>query len=788
MTRPQSKDDNSQMTVPGCLLMLLSLAVLSVVAVYLVTWRHPVSGAPLSRWVSIIVPLLAAALCYGGGTAILKFLGVAVDVEQKEEFPNRSEEIEAPARGIQIQDEQQGGTPPPLPKATMEHQIACTCGNVLSLSEDMAGSTVTCSCGRAVLVPSSSEQPAQAIMKDLPPPVPDLQLAEDTPPKRQLSIGIVSPKQALLRIERGTESRRRAAVMVALTADAVWIQETWGLREVPLRGLVIEMRSSGTVVTLTLGSEPAAEKLTLTFPSAGQAERWYGEAREKQRQLGPDSSLLDRKPPEGVALVQEAPPVPREVLGRVEFTGSSQWEADRGLQLRAGILGADAVVDVYRHKVPGVSGSRHATGLAIRVEDADARNRLRMKWYAEEVCALVNRLLLLLVLQGVLLFWVGFRSPGKSNLDSPTGETPEQMLTSAWLGVGLVFAWPLIVVILLWLFRWPQLLRAAGLATLAATAGRGLMVWLAHFLAVLTTGTTLAESKLWILFDPVDWCFVIFGVVLCLRAWRLADDARQILPEDLQTVPVGRKTCSRGLAGITAVYALGLLWLAGTHRYQASAHLLQPGVDSRREHEALLALNEGAAQANRGDLVSAEQSFQRSLQLWEKLAPGPSAPAEYRASLARTLYNLGWLRQKQGRNDEAEPFYSRAVALADELPQEDTEFKEFMASARHTLADLRDRKELKQLVDKDKKAAGIYEEAQKAQVQDQKEKAQSFYQEAITLWEEVYALSNSEEYRTFAAARLAAACHTLGELQQQLGNRQAAEAALKKAIEWEKKR
>jgi hypothetical protein len=46
--------------------------------------------------VAIIVPLLAAALCYGIGTAILKVLGLAVDVEQKEEYPNRSEGIEAP--------------------------------------------------------------------------------------------------------------------------------------------------------------------------------------------------------------------------------------------------------------------------------------------------------------------------------------------------------------------------------------------------------------------------------------------------------------------------------------------------------------------------------------------------------------------------------------------------------------------------------------------------------------------------------------------------------------------
>src|SRR5262249_34416693 len=154
-----------------------------------------------------------------------------------------------------------------------------------------------------------------------------------------------------------------------------------------------------------------------------------------------------------------------------------------------------------------------------------------------------------------------------------------------------LFAWPLVLLALLWVLRWPQLLRLTGLAVLAVTTGRGLTVWGAHLLAVLTAGSPPPDARVWMLADPVDWAFVIAGAVLGRQAWRLAGEARQMLPPELQAAPDSRRAWSRGLLAVTGVYALALAGVAGLARYQGSSYLLQPGVDPRREQEALVALN-----------------------------------------------------------------------------------------------------------------------------------------------------------------------------------------------------
>jgi tetratricopeptide (TPR) repeat protein len=117
----------------------------------------------------------------------------------------------------------------------------------------------------------------------------------------------------------------------------------------------------------------------------------------------------------------------------------------------------------------------------------------------------------------------------------------------------------------------------------------------------------------------------------------------------------------------TAPAALGLVTVVGISRYDTSAYLLQPGADPLREQQALLALNEGAAQAQNGNLEAADRSFQQALRLWEELTAKPSVPSLYRANLTQTLYNLAWLRHKKGRLDEAEAYYARAVAVGERV-------------------------------------------------------------------------------------------------------------------------
>jgi len=575
--------------------------------------------------------------------------------------------------------------------------------------------------------------------------------------------------------------------MAALTTEAIWIQDTWQLRRVLLHNLEGIESCPGKQLILVCRPETSAEKMTLTFASLPERERWAKEIETRRQEIQTSLPVNTAYLPEGVALVKRMPDTAYVVVDRVGFTAQTPWAADRGVQLRAGMRGADAVIDLERRKCPELGwGGRHVSGAAVRIDNAGARQRVRLRWYAEETSSLGQRMLLLLLIQATALFLLAVLRAGPARLHMPTGETLPQTLADAGMGMAIIFAWPLLLLAFLWLLRWSQLVRLAGLAVLAATTGRGLTVWLAHVLAVQTSGAALSDSNLWILLDPVDWAFIIMGIVLCVRAWRLAGDAQRIVPQELQVASTARRAWARGLLGVTGVYVLGILAFVATARYQASAYLLEPGVDPQREHQALQALNEGAALANNGALDAADKSLQRSLHLWEELTRRGKAPAEYRANLATSLNDLGWIRQRQGREEEAEKYYARAVALADELLSDsfvDDEFKKTMAGARAALAQLRGGKSFAALDDKDRAAERKFEEAQ-VKADKGKVEAEALYREAIALWEDIFPHATNQQYRKRALACLAGAYQQLAEFQRQLGKRAEAEASLKKGIDY----
>ena len=181
-----------------------------------------------------------------------------------------------------------------------------------------------------------------------------------------------------------------------------------------------------------------------------ELHRWHEKIQDCQSKLDADAPFNLSYVPEGVALVQKAPDVPSVPLARVAFLGRSPDTADRGIQLRAGMLGADAVIELKRKKCRDVGwGARRVTGLAVRVDDDDDRKRLRWKWYAEEVSGLTRGMLLLLVIEASLYFLVSAFLSGKSRWISATGETASESIVSAGLGLGLVYAIPAILVLLL---------------------------------------------------------------------------------------------------------------------------------------------------------------------------------------------------------------------------------------------------------------------------------------------------------------------------------------------------
>jgi len=652
----------------------------------------------------------------------------------------------------------------------------------------MAGASLSCECGATVVVPALSVLRAQAVTDAASPSAPDTSRGGETKPG--ILPEVIAPTCICVKTKRGNKLERRAGLMAALTPDALWIQDTWRLRCLPLQDIAIDKAPSAKELALTLlGSEPVGEKLTLKFARSAEVERWHEKILEWQSKYNPDAPPIRRTVPEGVALVRKAPDVARVELGRVSCVHRTPGTADRGAQLRAAIRGADAIVELRRTKCPEMgTGARQVSGTAVRSEDADARKRLRWRWYAEEVSGLAKRMLLVLALEAALLVLATSFLPGKSAMVAATGESLSDSLAAARLGLALFFAWPLLLIVLLWAVRWPELLRAAGIAVVAVTTLRGLTAVLTQLLAVLTVGTdsALAKRMIWMVADPVEWAIMVAGLVLCVRAWRLDAGARQMLPQEEQVTSVPRKLWSRGLLAASAMFALFCVGLAGSARYQESRYLLQAGVDPRREHEAMLAQNEGVGLAEKGDLGAAERSFQRSLQLWEALTTRRSAPTTYRINLAVTLVDLGWIRLRQHRDDEAEPYYSRAVALADQLngdPELDEHSRQTLSDARKVLAELRDGENSKLLNQKSAEADRKYEEAEVKDAKGDPE-AERLYGEAIALWEEILPHATAEDYRKSAVAQLSVVCLRLGELQKQSGNRAGQEASLKKAIDY----
>ena len=107
---------------------------------------------------------------------------------------------------------------------------------------------------------------------------------------------------------------------------------------------------------MTCGSEPDAETMILAFESQEDAQFWLGRLRrllDEPRKGSPEES---GQLAEGVCLIRGAPEVPHQSLGWGECSDTSTWAADRGLQLRAALRGADAVLKVSRRKQADLDG------------------------------------------------------------------------------------------------------------------------------------------------------------------------------------------------------------------------------------------------------------------------------------------------------------------------------------------------------------------------------------------------------------------------------------------------
>jgi hypothetical protein len=69
---------HAKLTGVGCILTLLTVAVVFGVAIPIVRWRDPMTGQPLPRTVAIISPLLIGAAVHAIASLLLRVIGVRV--------------------------------------------------------------------------------------------------------------------------------------------------------------------------------------------------------------------------------------------------------------------------------------------------------------------------------------------------------------------------------------------------------------------------------------------------------------------------------------------------------------------------------------------------------------------------------------------------------------------------------------------------------------------------------------------------------------------------------------
>jgi hypothetical protein len=223
-----------------------------------------------------------------------------------------------------------------------------------------------------------------------------------------------------------------------------------------------------------------------------------------------------------VAILRSRPSVPVQALGRVQSAGERRADAEAGLQIRAAILGADAIVDAEESQLREFQGTvREMVGLAVGAVDSAGKTNLLARWFDLQAFAMVRWLFVLLLFVVVPTLWFASRTGLQSNL--VTASSLLWVLGCPCVLCGTFF----------WL-RWPQLAFPTALSV-----------------AMLTAAAILRVPSL-----PTVGLFVA-SFVIARRAYRSCKTLRSATPPDIRE-PFVRKL-GRYLAwSVVACYPVGL--------------------------------------------------------------------------------------------------------------------------------------------------------------------------------------------------------------------------------------
>jgi hypothetical protein len=310
------------------------------------------------------------------------------------------------------------------------------------------------------------------------------------------------------------------------------------------------------------------QSVSFRFATQAECRRWQGKiaALLEQQPVTPREAAQDL-PPVPVVLLSRRPPIRYQVLGPLETHAATRRIAEAGLQTRAAIIGADAVLDIQEEILLEYHRTvRRLSGTSVRAVDADGRFEFRSRWYADRVARIGSwAVVLILVSFGAHLLGSALRiavdsvplvAQVASSADpSPYARFFALTLTFAIMFITAIHAWPCMLVILVRSLRWPQLLRPLAI-TIVAMVSQPLLSIAGQLLGVLVSGRwlSMAYGSLFLL-DPINWTMLLFGLFMGRAAWRVAGEYRRLMPEGIRRVPWRRVLGGRLSWAATGVYA-----------------------------------------------------------------------------------------------------------------------------------------------------------------------------------------------------------------------------------------
>jgi serine/threonine-protein kinase len=474
--------------------------------------------------------------------------------------------------------------------------------------------------------------------------------------------------------------RIATAVYLVLSRDALWVAYRGEIRCWPLRALT-EVRRNwwGNDLHLRFHRASQVVRQAFGFAKCKECQQWYESLQDLKSHSPGDASVSAEWPQiEPVVLMRRPPAMRYQALGPVEFQDAKPSRAEVGLQVRAAMTGADAVVDVQEERLPQLGRTVHRrSGMAIKAVDTAGRRELRSRWFATQVSQL-SRWMLILIGVSLLVALLGssLLSIGGIGIPLSPGETISHRFAVVTLVVVLIHSWPLAVALLTRWLLWPQLLRAAALAILALGAKH--LAGLGGLLAAgVVHGRWADDGTVFLvtLLDPINLAILLPAYILFRRAWRAYEGYRNLAPDAEQGIPSTRRAGGLLTLATSVLYLLLLAGFVAWSQSRPQSNFAFPGNESwawfnAGQHFVRQSIAGISAQVTSSEGLAAKAEGNFALQS-VTFVPGSLNHAEFWIDLKPTLAlahnNLGLALKDKGDWDGAIACYKKALELDPKL-------------------------------------------------------------------------------------------------------------------------